>query len=177
MKAHGAILLARIGAAHGVRGEVRVKSFTADPLALKGYGPLACADGRAFRIERMRPAKEVVIAKFHGVDTREAAEALNGTDLFVAREKLPEADDDEFYHADLIGLAAVGESGEEIGTVAAIHDFGAGDIVEIAPARGAPVLVPFTRAAVPTIDIGGGRIVVVPPAVAAEDANEGESRE
>jgi 16S rRNA processing protein RimM len=158
------VLLARIGAAHGVRGEVRVKSFTADPMALGGYGPLSSRDGRVFLVERLRPAKEVVVAKFRGVDDRNAAEALNGTDLFVPRDRLPAAEDeDEFYHADLIGLSAEAEDGTPLGTVVAIHNFGAGDILDIAPPRGPSLLVPFTKAVVPDVDLVAGRLVVIPP--------------
>jgi 16S rRNA processing protein RimM len=171
--ARNLVLLARIGAAHGVRGEVRVKSYTADPTALGGYGPLSSRDGRLFTIERLRPAKEVVVAKFRGVDDRNAAEALNGTDLFVPRERLPEAEDeDEFYQADLIGLSAEAEDGAPLGTVVAIHNFGAGDILDIAPPRGPSLLVPFTKAVVPTIDVSAGRLVVIPPAEI--EAREGE---
>jgi 16S rRNA processing protein RimM len=155
-----AVLLATIGAPHGVRGEVRVKSFTAEPMSLGDYGPLAAADGRRFDIERLRPAKQVVIAKFRGIDDRDSAEALNGTELYVDREALPAAGEDEFYHADLIGLTALREAGEALGTIVAIHDFGAGDILEIAPARGPSLLVPFTRAAVPHVDMADGRVIV-----------------
>jgi 16S rRNA processing protein RimM len=155
--------MATIGAAHGVRGEVRVKSFASEPTALADYGPLLADDGRRFEIERLRPAKNVVIAKFRGIDDRDAAEALNGLFLYVPREKLPPPEEDEFYHADLIGLEAVTEAGEPIGAVVAVHDFGAGDILEIAPARGPTLLLPFTKAAVPSIDIPAGRLTVVPP--------------
>jgi 16S rRNA processing protein RimM len=164
------ILLATIGAPHGVRGEVRVKSFAADPLALGNYRPLASEGGRLFHIERLRAGKGMLIVKVRGVDDRDAAAALNGTSLYVDRSALPAAEEDEFYHADLIGLAAFGEDGEPLGKVAAIHDFGAGDIVEIAPERGPPLLVPFTREAVPIVDVAGGRLVVSPPAeVGAEE--------
>ena len=158
------ILLARIGAPHGVRGEVRVKSFGEEPEALKRYSPLAAGDGRLFHVERLRPAKEVLVVKFRGVDDRDAAEALNGVELYVDRSRLPAAEEDEFYHADLIGLAAFSEAGEALGTVIAVHDFGAGDILEIAPSRGTSLLFPFTRSTVPLVDIGAGRIVVAPPA-------------
>jgi 16S rRNA processing protein RimM len=158
------ILLARIGAPHGVRGEVRVKSFGEQPEALERYSPLAGADGRLFHVERLRPAKEVLVVKFRGVDDRDAAEALSGVDLYVDRSRLPAAEEDEFYHADLIGLAAFSEAGEALGTVIAVHDFGAGDILEIAPSRGTSLLLPFTRSTVPLVDIEAGRIVVAPPA-------------
>ena len=164
------VLLARIGAAHGVRGEVRIKAFTADPLSLGEYGPLNAADGRALRIERLRPAKEVVVAKLRGVNDRDAAEALNGVELYVARERLPAPDDEEeYYHADLMGLEAFGPEGEPLGTVVAVHNFGAGDILDIAPRRGPSLLVPFTKQAVPEIDVAAGRLVIVPPPDAPDD--------
>jgi 16S rRNA processing protein RimM len=159
------ICVARIGAAHGLRGEVRLNSFTADPMAVTQYGVLSNADGtRGFEIESCRAAKGVLIARFKGVADRTAAEALCNVDLYVPRDRLPPPDADEFYHADLIGLAAVGRDGAAIGTVVAVHDFGAGDILEIAPAGGGPtLLLPFNDAVVPEIDIAGGRLVVVPP--------------
>ena len=160
----GKLLLAQIGAAHGVRGEVRVKSFTADPLVLANYQPLAAEDGRLFHIERVRPAKEVLVVKFRGLNDRNAAEALNGVALYADREVLPEAKEDEFYHVDLIGLLAIDEAGETIGTVVAVHNFGAGDMLDIAPPRGPSLLVPFTKEAVPTIDLAAGRLIVSPPA-------------
>jgi 16S rRNA processing protein RimM len=165
-----AVLLATIGAPHGVRGEVRVKSFTADPMSLGHYGPLAAADGRRFEIERLRPAKQVVIAKFHGIDDRNAAEALNGTELYVDREALPEADDDEFYHADLIGLAAVDPEGNAVGTIVAVQNFGAGDLLEIRLAGSSRTeLVPFSEAAVPSIDVQAGRAVVILPPTTGDE--------
>ena len=157
------ILFARIGAAHGVRGEVRVKSFGEDPESLKRYSPLAAGDGRRFHVERLRPAKDMLVVKFRGVDDRNAAEALNGIELYVGRDRLAAAEEDEFYHADLIGLAAFSEAGEALGTVIAVHDFGAGDILEIAPSRGTSLLLPFTKETVPLVDIQAGRIVVAPP--------------
>jgi 16S rRNA processing protein RimM len=171
------ILFATIGAAHGVIGEVRVKSFASDPAALADYGPLFADDGRRFEIERLRPGKNVVIAKFRGIDDRNAAEALNGIPLYLAREKLPPPEEDEFYHADLIGLEAVTEAGERLGTVIAVHDFGAGDILDIAPPRGPSLMVPFTKAAVPSIDIAAGRLTVVPPMEAEPDETPPEERQ
>jgi 16S rRNA processing protein RimM len=171
------ILLARIGAPHGVRGEVRVKSFAEDSESLRRYSPLAGPDGRPFHIERLRPGKDALVVKFRGVDDRNAAEALNGVDLYVDRSRLPAAEEDEYYHADLIGLTAFSEAGEALGTVTAVHDFGAGDILEIAPSRGTSLLLPFTRATVPLVDIAAGRIVVAPPAEIddEEPAQEGET--
>jgi 16S rRNA processing protein RimM len=162
-----AILVARIGAAHGLKGEVRVKALTADPLALKDYTPLAAADGRLFHVEAARPAgasPDMLVVRFRGIADRNAAEALNGTGLFIPRDRLPAtADEDEFYHADLIGLAAATVAGEALGTVIAVHNFGAGDIIEIAPRRGPTLLVPFTRAVVPIVDLAAQRLVVDPP--------------
>lgn len=166
------VLLARIGAAHGVRGEVRVKSFTAIPTALGEYGPLTARDGRTFVVERLRPAKEVVVAKFRGIDDRGTAEALNGTDLYVPRQRLPAEEEDEYYHSDLIGLAAATEAGEPLGTVVAVHDFGAGDILEIAPSRGPTLMLPFTREAVPAIDLAARSLIAVPPPDVEADEDE-----
>lgn len=150
-----------IGAAHGIRGEVRVKSFTDDPLALGDYGPLLSENGRVFVIAQIRAQKDVVVVRFEGVDDRNAAEALNGTRLFVERAALPEElDEEEFYHTDLIGLDVLDETDALVGKVKAVQNFGGGDIVEIVGAGRASVLVPFTRAAVPTIDIAAGRLII-----------------
>jgi 16S rRNA processing protein RimM len=158
------VCVARIGAAHGLRGEVRLWTFTEDPLAVKRYGPLSTGDGaRQFEVTHARPAKDHLVATLKGVTTRDEAERLNGTDLYVARDKLPTTDEGEFYHADLIGLAAVDGAGTLLGTVAAIHNFGAGDIIEIAPAHGPTLMLPFTDAVVPTVDIVGGRVVIEMP--------------
>jgi 16S rRNA processing protein RimM len=162
-KTKSLVVLATIGAPHGIRGEVRVKSFTADPMSLGDYGALTAADGRAFEIERLRPAKGVVIAKFRGIDDRNAAEALNGIELSVERSALPPAEAGEYYHADLVGLEAVDARGKPIGRVVALQNFGAGDILEIAPPDGVSLLIRFTNANVPDIDIAGGRLVVEPP--------------
>jgi 16S rRNA processing protein RimM len=151
-KLENPVQMAVIGAAHGIKGEVRVNIFTGDPAALGSYGPLRDKTGRIFEIVSVRPAKEVSIVRLKDVATREAAEALNGTALFIDRSALPaDLGEEEFYHADLIGLAVRDEGGAEIGTVAAIHDFGAGDILEVARKDGPSVMVPFTRAAVPEV--------------------------
>ena len=160
------IRVARIGAAHGIRGEVRLWSFTEDPLAVAQYGPLETEDGkRRFEIEAVRAAKDFLVARLAGVADRNAAEALRNTDLFVPRDRLPAIEeDDTFYHADLVGLAAVSEDGAALGTVTAIHNFGAGDLIEIAPtAGGEALLIVFNETTVPTVDIKAGRIVVVRP--------------
>ena len=163
MAAH--ICIARIGAAHGVRGEVRLWIFTQDPFAVLQYGPLVTKDGtRTFEVTQAREAKTHLVATLKGVATREAAERLNGVELFIARDKLPATSDDEYYHADLIGLSAVTSANEPIGRVIAIHNFGAGDIIEIAPPHGATMLLPFTNAVVPTVDLAGGRVVIELPA-------------
>ena len=158
------VCVAQIGAAHGVRGEVRLKSFTEDPLNVTRYGALETEDGRRFEVEALRPAKDVLIARLKGVADRNAAAALKNTRLYVPRERLPQPADDEFYQADLIGLAAHTRDGAPFGTVMAVHNFGAGDLLEIEPAAGgATVMLPFTRAVVPVVEIASGRIVVAPP--------------
>jgi 16S rRNA processing protein RimM len=158
------ICVARIGAAHGVRGAVKLWTFTEDPLAVKDYGTLFSKDGaRQFEITSAREAKDHLVATFKGVTTREEAERLNGIELYISREKLPATEDDEYYHADLIGLDAVTTLNEPLGRVIAIHNFGAGDIIEIAPPAGATMLLPFSNAVVPTVDIAGGRVVIELP--------------
>ncbi len=162
------VLIARIGAAHGIKGEVRVKAFTADPRGIGAYGPLATADGRTFEVASLRaaagPASDMLVVRFKGIADRNAAEGLNGVELSVPRDRLPPAEEDEYYHADLIGLAAIAPDGAELGTVIAVHNYGAGDLLEIAPKRGETVLVPFTRAVIPEVDPAGGRVTVDPPA-------------
>ena len=161
----GQVCLGQFGAAHGVRGEVRLHSFTADPAAITSYGPLESEDGRVFEIETMRPAKDHFVAKIAGVADRNAAELLKNLKLYVPRARLPEPDEpDEFYHADLIGLAVVDRAGEKLGTVVAIHNFGAGDLIEMNPASGGKTeLLPFDEVHVPAVDIAAGKIVVVLP--------------
>lgn len=158
------ICVAQFGAAHGVRGEIALRSFTEQPADFARYGPLESEDGkRRFEIAAARAAKDHFIVRVVGIDDRAAAQALRNLKLYVARERLPPPADDEFYHADLIGLAAVSPDGAALGTVAAVHNFGAGDVIEIAPPDGDSVMVPFTTQAVPRIEIAARRIVVVPP--------------
>jgi len=166
------ICVARIGAAHGVRGAVKLWTFTEDPLAVKHYGPLSTKDGaRQFEVTHVREAKDHLVATLKGVASREDAERLNGIELYIARDKLPETDEDEYYHADLIGLAAVNAANEAIGRVIAIHNFGAGDIIEIAPASGPTLLLPFTNAVVPTVDLANRRVVIeLPEEIDGDDA-------
>ena len=171
------ICVARIGAAHGVRGAVKLWTFTEDPLAVKHYGPLVTKDGaRQFEVTHVREAKGHLVATLKGIATREEAERLNGVELYVAREKLPATDENEYYHADLIGLAAVNAAGEPLGRVIAIHNFGAGDIIEIAPPNGATMLLPFTNAVVPTVDLEGGRAVIeLPDEIEGDDPSSADT--
>ena len=158
------ICIARIGAAHGVRGAVKLWTFTEDPLAVKDYGPLSTKDDtRQFEVASARAAKDHLVVTFKGITTRDEAERLNGLELYVPRGRLPDTEDDEYYHADLIGLDAVTTANEPLGRVIAIHNFGAGEIIEIAPPAGATMLLPFSNAVVPTVDIPGGRVVIALP--------------
>lgn len=165
------VLLAAVIGAQGLKGEVKVKTFTEAPQALRAYGVLHDAKGRTYEIAAFRVSKpgEAVIA-FKGIADRNAAEALKGTELFVKRDALPKTDEEEFYHADLIGLEAFDADGRQVGKVAAIHNFGAGDVIVIARGDGEEVLLAFTRETVPVIDIAGGRIAI---AIPEEDEADG----
>ena len=158
------ICVARIGAAHGVRGEVKLWPFTEDPMAVIDYGPLSTKDGaRQFEVVRARVAKDHLVAVLKGIATREDAERVNGLELYIARDRLPPTEAGEYYHADLIGLRAVDAAGAAIGKVLAVHNFGAGDIIEIAPPSGPTLLLPFTDAVVPTVDLANGHVVLMMP--------------
>jgi 16S rRNA processing protein RimM len=159
------VLLGEIGRPQGLKGEVRLWSYTQAPEAIADYGPLQDETGsRCIEVETVRSDAKGLIARLKGVTTREAAEALTGTKLCVPRDCLPEAPAEQWYYADLIGLAAIDAAGTPLGTVTAIHNFGAGDIVEIAPvAGGEAFLIPFTDSAVPEVDVKGGFIRVVLP--------------
>jgi len=155
-----------VGAPHGVRGQVRIKSFTDEPSALARYGALEDEAGaRRFTLQVVGTVKGdgMVVAKIAGIDDRDQAQTLRGLRLYLPRAALPPVGEDEFYHADLVGLAAELEDGSKVGTVSAVHDFGAGDVLEIARERGQPVVVPFTRVVVPVVDIAGHRVVIDPP--------------
>lgn len=167
------LLLGRVTGAHGIKGEVKVTSFTEVPEDIGAYGPLSGEDGQIFVIESLRPLKGgAVAARFAGISDRTAAEALKGTELYVERAKLPEPDEDEWYHADLIGLTAVSIEDEIIGKVAALQNFGAGDLLEIEPPnRSQHFFVPFTKAAVPIVDLNAGRVVVDPPEDIEDESN------
>lgn len=167
------ILLGQIGAAHGIKGAVRIASHTQDPMAIGGYGPLETdRPGLTVTIAKLRQHKNVVVAHLKGITDRNTAETLNGVSLFIDRDRLPAPDDeDHFYHADLIGLEARLQSGQIIGEVSAIPNFGAGDLIEIRdPASGDTFLYPFTKQVVPTIRIDAGYLVIELPL----DAPEGE---
>ena len=154
-----------IGRPQGLQGEVRIRSFTAEPASIAEYGPLEDETGtRLFEIESLRVTTKALTARLKGVESRDQAEALTGTRLYVPRSRLPAREEDEWYHSDLIGLAALDPDGAAIGTVIAVHNFGAGDLLEIEPpGGGATVLMPFTRETVPEVDVEGGWLRVAPP--------------
>ena len=159
------ITVGRIGGSFGVKGEVRLKSFCADPAAIADYAPLYTDSGRAFaQLVLTGQQKNGFTARLDGVVTKEDADALRNVDLYAERDLLPSLPDDEFYHADLIGLSVVDTGGTELGRVKAVMDHGAGDLLEVQrPGSSETVLLPFTRAAVPTVDLTAGRIVADPP--------------
>ena len=167
------ILLGQIGAAHGIKGEVRIATHTQDPLAIGTYGPLDTdRPGLTITIAKLRLQKNVVVAHIKGVSDRTAAEKLNGVNLYIDRARLPEPEDeDDFYHADLIGLEARLDTGVVIGQVSAIPNFGAGDLIEIRDDKsGDTYLYPFTKAVVPHVSIAEGYLTIVVPL----DVDEGE---
>lgn len=160
------LLMGRIGAAHGIKGEVRIQSFTEDPLAIMDYGPLATnKPGLSIEILDARTTTNVLVARIKGVPDRNAAEKLNGVELYIDRDLLPQIEDeDDFYHADLIGLDARLADGTRLGEIIAVPNFGAGDMLEIRGKSGGETrFIPFTKAAVPEVHIGAGYVVVEPP--------------
>ena len=168
------VCVGAIAGAFGVRGEARIKSFCAEPEAIAEYGPLESEDGRqTFTLRITRAVKGGLAARLSGVASREAVEALKGTRLYAPRDRLPDLAEDEFYHADLIGLTVADTGGAPLGRVRAIHDHGAGDMLEVIGPGGREILIPFTRAAVPTVDLAAGRIVADLPEEAGDDAGEG----
>jgi 16S rRNA processing protein RimM len=169
------ICLGQIGAPHGVRGEVRLHSFTSDPRAIAEYGPLETESGRVVEIESLRPAKDHFVAVLSGVRDRDAAEQLTNVKLYVPRERLPRLEEtDEFYHADLIGLSVVDRCGKPFGTVVAVHNFGAGDLIEVkTDADGKTELIAFNEINVPSVDVPAGRMVISPSPLAGEDETRG----
>ncbi len=159
-------MLGRFGAPHGVRGEIRLQSFTADPMSIAAYGPLSDRSGaRKFVLTHVRPqGKDMLVARVEGVSDRGAAEKLGRIELFAPRANLPEPEEDEFYLADLEGLRAETADGSLLGHVLTMRNFGAGDILEVRPAQGGETLLfPFTKAVVPVVDIARGRVVIAPP--------------
>lgn len=158
------VCVGAIAGAFGVRGEVRLKSFCAEAEAIGAYGPLFTEDGsRRFSVVLGRPVPDGLSARLSGVETREQAEALKGVRLYVDRDRLPSLPDDEFYHADLLGLVVQDTGGAVIGKVSAVLNHGAGDLLEVARPGKPAALLPFTRAVVPTVDLAAGRIVADPP--------------
>ncbi|ROP91332.1 16S rRNA processing protein RimM [Stella humosa] len=158
------VLVGQVVGVHGVRGNVRIKSYTDDPAGFGRYDPLLDGAGRPVKLRVVGEAKGTVVVQFQGVVDRNAAETLRGTRLFVPRSALPAPDEEEFYHADLIGLAVETVAGQPLGRVLEVANYGAGDMLEVRPAQGPSLLVPFTRAIVPVVDLVGGRVVVDPPA-------------
>lgn len=155
------VCIGAVAGAHGVRGNVRIKPFTDAPADVAAYGPVTDAEGvRAFDLTLVGESGATVIARLNGVEDRAAAEALKGFRLYVPRQRLPAPEDDEFYHADLIGLRVVDSEGRAAGTVHALHDFGAGDLIEVRRPSGKLVLLPFTQGAVPAIDLAAGEVTV-----------------
>ena len=164
------VQLAVIGAAHGIKGEVRVKTYTGDPLDLGSYGLLYDVSGKSYEILSIRPSKTVVVVRFAGVDDRNAAEALNGKELYVDHTQLPQdLDEDEFYYTDLIGLTVRDGAGVSYGKVSAVFNFGGGDVLEIKESGKKPVLIPFTLVSVPEILMAEGAILIDPLAAGLVD--------
>jgi len=167
---HGSrlISLGVITAAHGIRGEVKVRSFTANPQDITAYGPLLDASGRHFNITITGGTKDTLIAKVEGVSSRNEAEALRNTELFIPRSALPEPDAHEYYHEDLIGLSLMTADGKPYGVIAAMHNFGAGDLAAIRQESGEEEMLPFTRETFTQIDLAKGTAVIVPPEMISE---------
>ena len=159
------VCVGKVVGAHGVRGQVKLKSFTQDPADVAAYGPLFDEAGkRRFKVALSGIPKDgVFVARLDGVDDRNAAEALKGAKLYALRAALPEPEEEEFYYADLIGLRAETDDGELFGKVTAVHDFGAGDVLELRKVDGRTAHLPFSRQVAPLVDVKGGRIVVRPP--------------
>ncbi len=174
------VVMAQIGRAHGLKGEVHAQSFTADPLALTDYGDLTDAKGRIFKISAIRAQGNGLVLRLAGIATREAAEALNGIELLLPREALPQTEgEDDFYYADLIGLDGVALDGIVLGKILAVHNFGAGDMLEMRLTNGKSVYVPFTKAAVPMVSVKAGTVSIDPEAAGLlkdEDPEPGEEQ-
>ncbi len=164
------VRIGRIAAAHGIRGEVKIRCFTEVPEDVSTYGALRDGEGRAVTLSDIRPAKgPFVIARVKNVADRNAAESLVGRDLYVPQDALPPPEDEEWYYSDLVGLSAFDPEDRSLGTVVAVYDFGAGDLIEIAPPAGKPFMVPFTAACAPDINVADGTITIIPLRDADED--------
>ena len=171
------LAIGAIAGAHGVRGQFKVKPFTAAPRDIASYGPVLAGQRQLTLAVKGVTANGLVIVAAAEITDREAAQALRGTELTVARDKLPAAEGDEIYHADLIGMAVETPDGEPLGRLVALHDFGAGEIAEVKPAKGASVMLPFAPDFVPEIDLDGGRVVIDPPDGLLEMAAESPSKD
>lgn len=173
------ILLGEIGAAHGIKGEVSLRTFTADPADIAAYGPLVDpAKGRTFTIDRVRITAKNVIAKFKGIDDRTAVEGLRNVKLYIPRGRLPDPEPGSYYHEDLIGLSGVTDTGQAVGRITAVVNYGAGDLLEFSqPGVRETLLVPFTDACVPEIDFDSGRVTINLPAYAEDDRDAEDAGE
>ena len=174
------VLLGVVAAPHGIRGAVRIKSFTEDPMSLGAYGPLSDESGRKeYRVEALSTVKGAVLARIEGVADRTAAEAIRGLRLYVERSVLPATGEREWYEADLVGLPAVGTDGRDWGKVVAFHDFGAGRTMEVSGGTASrhSLMLPFTDEAVPEVDVEGGKVVVDPPPGLLADGSEKEAKD
>ncbi|MEM7634040.1 MAG: ribosome maturation factor RimM [Pseudomonadota bacterium] len=173
MPEHSRIILGVITGVHGIQGEVKLKSFTADPAAIASYGPLDASNGAVLEIKSLKAQKDQFRARIEGVTDRNTAETLRGLELSIARDRLPEPEDGEVYHADLVGLSAVDVNGDQIGTVVDVLDFGAGELLELKLKDvKSTVLMPFNRETVPDIDLDAGTLAIDPPAGLLDDDTE-----
>lgn len=173
------ILLGQIGAAHGIRGDVTIRTFTSEPDDIAAYGPLSDKTGtKSFKIKVVRVTGKGVVARIDGVTDRNGAEALRNVELYVARDKLPKTDAAEFYHADLVGLATVDATGTVTGQVVSVQNFGAGDLLEVRfNGTASSDFIPFTDACVPVVDLSQRRVTVVPPEMTGEPEPEDKGKE
>lgn len=172
------VLLGEISGVHGIRGDILVRTYTATPEAIANYGPLTNATGaKAYSLTIVRVTDKGVVARIAGISDRTTAEALRGTKLFVARERLPEAPASEFYHADLIGLKALTEDGTQLGEIVSVQNFGAGDLLELKPLTGTSEFIPFEDQWVPHVDLATGTLIIKRPPSTGDESEEAESDE
>jgi len=167
------VLLGEISGVHGIRGDLLVRTYTATPESIASYGPLTDATGvKTFSLKIVRVTDKGVVARVAGIADRTAAEALRGTKLFIAREKLPEPDTSEYYHSDLIGLKALAHDGTPLGKIVSVQNFGAGDLLELQPPEGASEFIPFEDQWVPTVDLSSRSVVIRRPPSTGEESEE-----